>query len=135
MKKVLMADVKFYPIKFDLIFSLKTTEGLGLMIIEGAHKVLGKGIFVSDLQQGSLAHKVNDLFNSSFSSTTSCVGTRELAKRPGQTIFHTYSFTRIHKAEDIDQYTYIHTVSVRPCLFRYLSKSSYPFLTTEKLAH
>ena len=28
------------------------------MIIEGAHKVMGKGIFVSDLQQSSLAFKV-----------------------------------------------------------------------------
>lgn len=29
------------------------------MIIEGAHKALGKGIFVSDIQQGSLAFKAN----------------------------------------------------------------------------
>ena len=36
----------------------KTTEGLGVMIIEGAHKLLGKGIFVSDIQQKSLAFKV-----------------------------------------------------------------------------
>lgn len=27
------------------------------MIIEGSHKVLGKGIFVSDIQQNSLAFK------------------------------------------------------------------------------
>ena len=37
----------------------KTTEGLGIMIIEGSHKVLGKGIFVSDIQQNSLAFKVS----------------------------------------------------------------------------
>ena len=37
----------------------KTTEGLGVMIIEGSHKLLGKGIFVSDIQQKSLAFKVN----------------------------------------------------------------------------
>ena len=36
----------------------KTTEGLGIMIIEGSHKVLGKAIFVSDIQQKSLAYKV-----------------------------------------------------------------------------
>lgn len=36
----------------------KTTEGLGIMIIEGSHKVLGKGIFISDIQQKSLAFKV-----------------------------------------------------------------------------
>ncbi len=37
----------------------KTTEGLGIMIIEGSHKILGKGIFVSDIQQNSLAFKAN----------------------------------------------------------------------------
>ena len=37
----------------------KTTEGLGIMIIEGSHKMLGKGIFVSDIQQNSLAFKVS----------------------------------------------------------------------------
>ena len=36
----------------------KTTEGLGIMIIEGSHKAFGKGIFVSDIQQNSLAFKV-----------------------------------------------------------------------------
>ena len=36
----------------------KTTEGFGLMIIEGNHKVLGKGIFISDIQKESLAFKV-----------------------------------------------------------------------------
>nr|XP_040570230.1 multiple PDZ domain protein-like isoform X3 [Lepeophtheirus salmonis] len=35
----------------------KTTEGLGIMLIEGHHKVTGKGIFVSDIQEGSLANK------------------------------------------------------------------------------
>ena len=30
------------------------------MIIEGSHKVLGKGIFVSDIQQNSLAFKVKN---------------------------------------------------------------------------
>ena len=40
----------------------KTTEGLGIMIIEGSHKLLGKGIFVSDLQQKSLAFLVSLLF-------------------------------------------------------------------------
>ena len=39
----------------------KTTEGLGIMIIEGSHKLLGKGIFVSDLQQKSLAFLVHIL--------------------------------------------------------------------------
>ncbi len=28
------------------------------MIIEGSHKLLGKGIFISDIQQDSLANKV-----------------------------------------------------------------------------
>ena len=28
------------------------------MIIEGSHKFLGKGIFISDIQQDSLANKV-----------------------------------------------------------------------------
>ena len=37
----------------------KTTEGLGIMIIEGSHKAFGKGIFVSDIQQNSLAFKVS----------------------------------------------------------------------------
>ena len=37
----------------------KTTEGLGIMIIEGSHKTLGKGIFISDIQQNSLAFKVS----------------------------------------------------------------------------
>ena len=36
----------------------KTTEGLGVMIIEGSHKVLGKGIYISDIQKNSLAFKV-----------------------------------------------------------------------------
>ena len=35
----------------------KTTEGLGIMIIEGSHKAFGKGIFISDIQQNSLAFK------------------------------------------------------------------------------
>ena len=39
----------------------KTTEGLGIMIIEGSHKTLGKGIFISDIQQNSLAFKVSCL--------------------------------------------------------------------------
>ena len=39
----------------------KTTEGLGIMIIEGSHKTLGKGIFISDIQQNSLAFKVSFL--------------------------------------------------------------------------
>lgn len=29
------------------------------MIIEGSHKTLGKGIFISDIQQNSLAFKVS----------------------------------------------------------------------------
>jgi len=37
----------------------KTTEGLGIMIIEGSHKAFGKGIFVSDIQQNSLAFKAS----------------------------------------------------------------------------
>ena len=41
----------------------KTTEGLGIMIIEGSHKLLGKGIFVSDLQQKSLAFLVCISYN------------------------------------------------------------------------
>ena len=31
------------------------------MIIEGSHKVLGKGIFISDIQQNSLAFKVSEI--------------------------------------------------------------------------
>jgi hypothetical protein len=34
-------------------------EGLGIMIIEGSHKSLGKGIYISDIQKNSLAFKVN----------------------------------------------------------------------------
>ena len=38
----------------------KTTEGLGLMIIEGKQKALNRrGIFISDIQQDSLAYRVN----------------------------------------------------------------------------
>ena len=40
----------------------KTTEGLGIMIIEGSHKAFGKGIFVSDIQQNSLAFKVGSTY-------------------------------------------------------------------------
>ena len=39
----------------------KTTEGLGVMIIEGSQRTLGKGIFVSDIQQNSLVYKVSSL--------------------------------------------------------------------------
>ena len=42
---------------FDF-FIFQTTEGIGVMIIEGSHKFLGKGIFISDIQQDSLANKV-----------------------------------------------------------------------------
>ena len=45
----------------------KTTEGLGIMIIEGSHKAFGKGIFVSDIQQNSLAFKVG--IGSTFKNT------------------------------------------------------------------
>lgn len=45
-------------VHFKIKIFFQTTEGLGLMIIEGSHKVLGKGIFVSDIQQNSLAYKV-----------------------------------------------------------------------------
>ena len=38
---------------------LQQTEGLGMIILEGSHKVLGKGIFVTDIQKGSLAMRVS----------------------------------------------------------------------------
>ena len=47
---------------FDLhIFSFvfQSMEGLGIMIIEGSHKSLGKGIYISDIQKNSLAFRVN----------------------------------------------------------------------------
>ncbi len=42
------------------------------MIIEGAHKVMGKGIFVSDIQQGSLAFKVRQDITRIFLLTMKC---------------------------------------------------------------
>jgi hypothetical protein len=44
--------------KLKCFANFQTTEGLGIMIIEGSHKVIGKGIFISDIQQDSLAYKV-----------------------------------------------------------------------------
>ena len=41
---------------------LQQTEGLGMIILEGSHKVLGKGIFVTDIQKGSLAMRVSIAF-------------------------------------------------------------------------
>lgn len=36
------------------------------MIIEGKHAEVGQGIFISDIQDGSAAHQVNDrLYNKS----------------------------------------------------------------------
>ena len=43
----------------DLFLNFQTSEGLGIMIIEGSHKVLGKGIYISDIQRNSLAFKVS----------------------------------------------------------------------------
>lgn len=34
-------------------------QGLGIMIIEGKHAEVGKGIFISDIQEGSAAEQVN----------------------------------------------------------------------------
>ena len=47
---------------------LQQTEGLGMIILEGSHKVLGKGIFVTDIQKGSLAMRVSIAFAYSGSS-------------------------------------------------------------------
>lgn len=74
MEKIAVKKFTQFPVKLDdVIFDSpefevflgkreikmqKTTEGLGIMIIEGSHKVLGKGIFISDIQQKSLAFKV-----------------------------------------------------------------------------
>ena len=55
--------VNAMDVVFNNCFALfQTTEGLGIMIIEGAHTILGKGIFISDIQKNSLAFKVRFCF-------------------------------------------------------------------------
>nr|XP_029732896.1 inactivation-no-after-potential D protein-like isoform X2 [Aedes albopictus] len=43
----------------------KAASGLGIMIIEGKHAEAGQGIFISDIQEGSMADKINMGHNSS----------------------------------------------------------------------
>lgn len=41
-----------------VLFSPQGSTGLGIMIIEGKHAEYGQGIFISDLQEGSVAAEV-----------------------------------------------------------------------------
>lgn len=41
-----------------MLFLFQGPAGLGIMIIEGRHTEAGRGIFVSDLQEGSAAEQV-----------------------------------------------------------------------------
>lgn len=43
------------------------SQSLGIMIIEGKHTEVGQGIFISDIQEGSSAQKVNKISSRPFS--------------------------------------------------------------------
>lgn len=43
---------------FNTLKRFQGPSGLGIMIIEGRHTEAGRGIFVSDLQEGSAAEQV-----------------------------------------------------------------------------
>ena len=45
---------------------MKGPAGLGIMIIEGKHAEIGSGIFVSDIQNNSVADMVTQTHPSSF---------------------------------------------------------------------
>lgn len=54
-------NIKFVACPFTSSSGMFQTQGqgLGIMIIEGKHAEVGKGIFISDIQEGSAAEQVN----------------------------------------------------------------------------
>jgi hypothetical protein len=87
-------------INYWIVFSLlnihifQSPQGLGIMIIEGKHSELGRGVFVSDIQEGSPA----ELAGLSVGDMILCVNQMDLIGADYDTVsslhtnFHFYSY-------------------------------------------